>query len=85
MPVLSTMSNFDPIPTLALILTPQSGPTCLDTILGDPLLQSIFHSALNTHVLNYKISFINITAHPNNSAPTTYTLDSDVASSLQCF
>jgi len=82
MPVLSTMSNFDPMPTLALILAPQSGPTRLDAILGDPFLHSIFQGTLNAQVIDYKISFIDITAHLNGDAHTTYTLDPDVASSL---
>lgn len=82
MPILSTMSNFDPMPTLTLILAAQSGPTHLDAILGNPFLCSIFQGALNTQVIDYKISFINITAHLNEDAHTTYTLDPDVAGSL---
>ena len=82
MPVLSTMSNFDPMPALALILAPQSGPARLDAILGDPFLRSIFQGALNARVIDYKISFTDITAHLNGEARTTYTLDADIASSL---
>lgn len=82
MPILSTMSNFDPMPALALILAPQSGPARLDAVLSDPFLRSIFQGALNARVLDYKISFTDITAHLNNDARTTYTLDSDIAGSL---
>lgn len=82
MPVLSTLSTFDPIPTLALILAPQSGPARLDAILGDPFLRSIFQGALNTRVLDYQLSLIDITAHLNDDTRTTYTLDSDLAGSL---
>lgn len=82
MPVLSTLSTFDPMPALALILAPQSGPARLEAILGDPFLRSIFQGALNAHVLDYKISLTDITAHLNDNARTTYTLDSDIAGSL---
>lgn len=82
MPVVSTLSTFDPMPTLALILAPQSGPARLDAVLGDPFLRSVFQGALNAHVLDYKISLTDITAHLNNNARTTYTLDSDIAGSL---
>lgn len=76
MPIMSTMPNFDPMPTLALILAPQSGSA------RDPFLRSIFHSALNACVLDYKISFTDITVHLNKDARTTYTLDCDIAGSL---
>ena len=82
MPVLSTLSTFDPMPTLALILTPQSGPARLDAILGDPFLHSMFQGTLNTCVLDYQLSLVNITVHLNDGARTTYTLDSDLAGSL---
>jgi len=82
MPVLSTLLTFNPMPTLTLILAPQSGPAHLDAILGDPFLHSLFQGVLNTHVLNYQLSLIDITAHLNEDARTTYTLDSDLASSL---
>lgn len=82
MPILSTLSTFDPMPTLALILAPQSGPARLDAILGDPFLRSLFQSALNTRVLDYQPSLIDITAHLNDNTRTTYTLDSDLAGSL---
>jgi len=82
MPIISTMSNFDPMPTLALILAPQSRLARLEAILGDPFLCSIFHSALNARALNYKISFTDITVHLNKDARTTYTLDSNIAGSL---
>ena len=70
------------MPTLALILAPQSGPARLDAILGDPFLRSMFQGALNTRVLDYQLSLVDITAHLNDDARTTYTLDSDLAGSL---
>lgn len=76
------MPNFDPMPTLALILAPQSGPAHLDATLGDPFLRSIFQGALNVRALNYKISFIDITVHLSSDARTTYTLDPDITGSL---
>jgi len=82
MPIISTMSNFDPMPTLALILAPQSGLARLEAILGNPFLHSIFHSALNARALDYKISFTDITVHLNKDMHTTYTLNSDIAGSL---
>jgi len=82
MPVHSTLSTFDPMPTLTLILTPQSGPARLDAVLGNPFLHSIFQGALNSHILDYRISLTDIMAHLNNNAHTTYTLDSDIAGSL---
>ena len=86
MAVQSTLLTFDPMPTLALILAPQSGPARLDAILSDPFLRSLFQGALNTHILDYKISLSDITAHLNDNARTTYTLDSDIAGSLSsCF
>lgn len=82
MPVPSTLSTFDPLPALALILAPQSGPARLNAILGDPFLCSTFQGTLNARVLDYKISFTDITAHFKDNAHTTYTLDSDIAGSL---
>jgi hypothetical protein len=82
MPVLSTLSTFDPMPTLALILAPQSGPARLDAILADPFLRSLFQGTLNARALEYKISLSDITAHLNDDANTTYTLDTDIAGSL---
>ena len=85
MPVHSTLSTFDPMPTLALILTPQSGPARLDAVLGNPFLHSIFQGALNSHVLDYRISLTDIMAHLNNNTCTTYTLDSDIAALFLAF
>lgn len=82
MPIPSTLSMLDPLPALTLILAPQSGPARLDVILGDPFLRSTFQGALNTRVLDYKISLTDITAHLNENMCTTYTLDSDIAGSL---
>lgn len=82
MPVLSTLSTFDPLPALALILTPQSGPARLDAVLSDPFLRSTFQGALNVRVLDYKLSLTDITAHLNDNARTTYALDSDITGSL---
>ena len=82
MPIPSTLLTFDPMPTLTLILAPQSGPARLDAILGNPFLCSWFRSTLNTRVLDYQPSLIDITAHLNDNTHTTYTLNSNLASSL---